>query len=147
MSSETLKKIRVRLADQQHPTGKRRRAGFIFEAQPIVVEVTDEQLKAIKEDDYLQILPGKATGKVTAQTPTGDEPPGPTVTTLSERSTKAALIKELTEVLHLTPETDFNPEATNKVLFQLIESTREKLNAEGNKGSEEDNDDDDDNDL
>jgi hypothetical protein len=55
MAKEKLHKIVVRLL-ANHPTGSRKRAGFVFGQNPSSVEVTDEQLAQIKEDQYLTIV-------------------------------------------------------------------------------------------
>ena len=39
-----------------HPSGTRRRAGFVFTVEPIVYEVTEEQKKEILADQYLRII-------------------------------------------------------------------------------------------
>lgn len=39
-----------------HPSGTRRRAGFVFTVEPLVYEVTEEQKKEILADQYLRII-------------------------------------------------------------------------------------------
>lgn len=39
-----------------HPSGTRRRAGFVFTVEPVVYEVTEEQRKEILADQYLRII-------------------------------------------------------------------------------------------
>lgn len=39
-----------------HPSGTRRRAGFVFGVDPVVYEVTEEQRKEILADQYLRII-------------------------------------------------------------------------------------------
>lgn len=39
-----------------HPSGTRRRAGFVFTVEPIVYEVTEEQRKEILADQFLRII-------------------------------------------------------------------------------------------
>lgn len=48
-------KIVVRVL-QNHPTGTRRRAWFVFGTQPTRVEVNAEELKMIQEDEHLLIV-------------------------------------------------------------------------------------------
>lgn len=39
-----------------HPSGTRRRAGFVFGVDPVVYEVTEEQRKEILADQFLRII-------------------------------------------------------------------------------------------
>lgn len=39
-----------------HPSGTRRRAGFVFTVEPVVYEVTEEQRKEITADPYIRII-------------------------------------------------------------------------------------------
>lgn len=39
-----------------HPSGTRRRAGFVFTVEPVVYEVTEEQRKEILADQFLRIV-------------------------------------------------------------------------------------------
>lgn len=39
-----------------HPSGKRNRAGFTFTTEPTAYEVTEEQEKQIREDQFLRII-------------------------------------------------------------------------------------------
>ena len=56
MSAENEIKTLVVCVKPNHPSGKRNRAGFTFTTQPLVVEVTEEQEKIIKEDSFLRII-------------------------------------------------------------------------------------------
>lgn len=133
--------IRVRLRNPNHPTGERRRAGLVFGVQPSIVEVTEEQLTAIKADTYLQILPNK--GQLPEEE--GDDEGGDDVTEVKlDRATKAQLVEILTNELKQVPGVDFEPGASNAILKQLIADLRAKA-AEGNK-SDDDSDDEDDED-
>lgn len=136
--------IRVRLRNQNHPTGQRRRAGLIFWAQPSIVEVSDEELKAIKADPYLQILPGGIN------TPEIDDEDGDQTGTTEiklDRATKPQLTKILVEELKQVPGVDFEPEASNAILKQLITDLRAKNAEDDEIEDDEDGDqDDDDND-
>jgi hypothetical protein len=134
--------IRVRLRNQNHPTGQRRRAGHIFGVQPTVVEVSDEELKAIKADSYLQILPGGANAPEGDEG--GDDEGEGTKEINLDRATKPQLVEILTSELKQVPGVDFEPGASNAILKQLIADLRAKA-AEGNK-SDDDSDDEDDED-
>lgn len=140
MSNSTTE-IRVRLRHANHPNGSRRRAGFVFGVQPSVVEVTEEQLAAIEADPYLQILPNK--GQL-PESEDGDDEGGEVVTEVKlDRATKPQLIAILTDELKLVPGVDFNPEASNAILKQLIVDLRAKA-ADGTTGNDEDDDEGDD---
>lgn len=142
--SNSSTEIRVRLRHANHPTGERRRAGFVFGVQPIVVEVTEEQLEAIKADQYLQILPNK--GVLPESEGDDGEDGDPVVTEVKlDRATKPQLIEILTNELKLVPGVDFNPEASNAILKQLVADLRAKA-ADGTTGNDEDDDDQDDDD-
>lgn len=47
--------ISVRLRDPNHPSGKRKRAGFEFDSTAQTIEVTDEQLEILESDPALKI--------------------------------------------------------------------------------------------
>jgi hypothetical protein len=133
--------IRVRLRHANHPNGSRRRAGFIFGVQPSVVEVTEEQLAAIESDPYLQILPNKGTLPENEDDGNGDDDDGAGEVKITDKTPKAQLVSILTNELKLVPGVDFNPEAKNEVLRQLIIDLRAKA-AEGNGDGQDDDDDD-----
>lgn len=141
------KSVLVRLTSQNHPGGQRRRAGVLVLVEPTTVEVSDEQLEALKADPYITILrdgetaqsgdddnddDGKGTG--------GDvEDPNKGL----ERKTKAQLTEILRDELKQLPGQDFNPEATNPALVALIVELRAKA-AEGDDDNDDDGDDSDD---
>jgi len=142
--SNSSTEIRVRLRHANHPNGSRRRAGFVFGVQPSIVEVTEEQLAMIKADEYLQILPNK--GALPESEGDEDEGGDPVVTEVKlDRATKPQLIEILTNELKLVPGVDFNPEASNAILKQLVVDLRAKA-ADGTTGDDEDDDQDDDDD-
>lgn len=142
--SNSSTEIRVRLRHSNHPNGERRRAGFVFGVQPSVVEVTAEQLAAIEADPYLQILPNK--GALPESEGDEDEGGDPVVTEVKlDRATKPQLIEILTNELKLVPGVDFNPEASNAILKQLVVDLRAKA-ADGTAGNDEDDEDQDDED-
>ena len=147
--------IRVRLKNQNHPTGERRRAGFVVTVQPTVIEVTDEQLEILQGDNYIQILPAK--GKIVPSNVPTNPNPEDIVTPLNSKTPKVELIRILVEELEQTPEQDFDPTATNKALLTLIETLREERknndgddqggqSGPGNEGGEFDQDPEDDDD-
>lgn len=143
--SNSTNSIRVRLRHQNHPTGQRRRAGHIFGVQPTIVEVSDEELAAIKADPYLQILPGGAEASIEGDgSDEDDEGPGTTEIKL-DRATKPQLVKILTEELKQIPGVDFEPEASNAILKQLITDLRTK-NADTDNSDDDSDDEDDDQD-
>lgn len=133
--------IRVRLRHANHPNGSRRRAGFVFGVQPSIVEVTEEQLQAIEGDSYLQILPMKGQAPENDGNDEEDEQ-GPSEVKL-DRATKPQLVAILTDELKLVPGVDFNPEASNAILKQLVVDLRAKA-ADGNDEEDDDDDDSDD---
>jgi hypothetical protein len=61
-------KINVRLIPN-HPTGSRRRAGFVFGAGWQEYDVTEDQLQEIREDNYLIIKEEKKTAPVKKEEP------------------------------------------------------------------------------
>lgn len=130
--------IRVRLRNANHPNGSRRRAGFVFWVQPSIIEVTEKQLAAIEGDTYLQILPNK--GDIPEIE--GDEDQEVVTEIKLDRATKPQLVEILTNELKLVPGVDFNPEASNAILKQLIADLRAKA-ADGNIGNDEDQDEED----
>lgn len=137
--------IRVRLRNQNHPTGNRRRAGHVFGAQPTIVEVSNEELDAIKADPYLQVLPMGASASIEGD---GSDENDEVVEVKLDRATKPQLVKILTEELKQVPGVDFEPEASNAILKQLITDLRVE-NEEGDwsdDDSDEDDDQDDEND-
>lgn len=133
--------IRVRLRNANHPNGSRRRAGFVFWVQPSIIEVTEKQLAAIEGDTYLQILPNK--GDIPEIE--GDEDQEVVTEIKLDRATKPQLVEILTNELKLVPGVDFNPEASNAILKQLIADLRAKA-ADGTTGNDDDDQDDDDSD-
>lgn len=62
-----------------------------------------------------------------------------------DRATKPQLVEILTNELKLVPGVDFNPEASNAILKQLIADLRAKA-ADGTTGNDDDDQDDDDSD-
>lgn len=137
--SNSTNSIRVRLRHQNHPTGQRRRAGHIFGVQPTIVEVSDEELAAIKADPYLQILPGGAEASIGGDG-SDDESGDDVIEIKLDRATKPQLVKILTEELKQIPGVDFEPEASNAILKQLITDLR----TSGSDTSDDDSDDEDD---
>jgi len=137
--SNSTNSIRVRLRHQNHPTGQRRRAGHIFGVQPTIVEVSDEELAAIKADPYLQILPGGAEASIEGDG-SDDESGDDVIEIKLDRATKPQLVKILTEELKQIPGVDFEPEASNAILKQLITDLR----TSGSDTSDDDSDDEDD---
>lgn len=141
--------IRVRLASQNHPSGQRLRAGIKVTNEPTSVEVTEEQLASLQADPYIQILKAaKATTPAVVVEPPKDEENK--AINLS-KANKVTLIKILIDELGQTPEKDFDPNASNKVLENLIISLREvKALESGDMNGQDDDDDgsqdDDDND-
>lgn len=113
--------IRVRLRNQNHPTGNRRRAGHVFGAQPTIVEVSNEELDAIKADPYLQVLPMGAIASIEGD---GSDENEEVIEVKLDRATKPQLVKILTEELKQVPGVDFEPEASNAILKQLITDLR-----------------------
>lgn len=142
--SNSTNSIRVRLRHQNHPTGQRRRAGHIFGVQPTIVEVSDEELAAIKADPYLQILPGGAEASIEGDG-SDDESGDEVIEIKLDRATKPQLVKILTEELKQIPGVDFEPEASNAILKQLITDLRTK-NADTDNSDDDSDDEDDDQD-
>lgn len=142
--SNSTNSIRVRLRHQNHPTGQRRRAGHIFGTQPSIVEVSDEELAAIKADPYLQILPGGAEASIGGDG-SDDESGDDVIEIKLDRATKPQLVKILTEELKQIPGVDFEPEASNAILKQLITDLRTK-NADTDNSDDDSDDEDDDQD-
>ena len=142
--SNSTNSIRVRLRHQNHPTGQRRRAGHIFGVQPTIVEVSDEELAAIKADPYLQILPGGAEASIEGDG-SDDESGDDVIEIKLDRATKPQLVKILTEELKQIPGVDFEPEASNAILKQLITDLRTK-NADTDNSDDDSDDEDDDQD-
>ena len=136
--------IRVRLRNANHPNGSRRRAGHIFGVQPTIVEVSDEELAAIKADPYLQILPGGAEASIEGDG-SDDESGDDVIEIKLDRATKPQLVKILTEELKQIPGVDFEPEASNAILKQLITDLRTK-NADTDNSDDDSDDEDDDQD-
>jgi hypothetical protein len=144
MSKTDITTIRVRLRNQNHPSGNRRRAGFLFTTDVSEVEVTPEQLELIQADEALYIMrehdaedtqepvittdttqdpviTGDQTGNSQGTGTTDDEPKQENL----KRANKGRLIEILATELKQVPETDFDPEATNDALIALIESLRQ----------------------
>lgn len=141
MSKTDTSTIRVRLRNQNHPSGTRRRAGFLFTTDVSEVEVTPEQLAVIQGDEALYIMreheeetqdpiittdttqtlvvTGDKTGNANGNGAGDEEPKQENL----KRANKGRLIEILIE-LKQVPETDFDPEATNDALIALIESIR-----------------------
>jgi hypothetical protein len=99
--------------------------------------VTEEQLTLIKNDPCLQILP---SNQVTEEDGDDEEDENKTVEVKLERATKPQLIEILTSELKQKPGEDFNPEASNAVLKQLVIDLRSK-----DDGDDEEDEDDEEN--
>ena len=135
--------IIVRLKDGNHPSGQRNRAGVLVTIEAREVEVTPEQLEAIKNDPAIAILKAKEATAETGGDTDENEDPNKGLAKL----TKAKLIEILINELKQEPQKDFNPEATNPALVALITELRAKPAEIGDgDGNGDDNDDDDKND-
>lgn len=133
-------KIRVRLASQNHPSGQRTRAGIKVTNEPTSVEVTEEQLQLLQSDQYIQILKAeKPTTLAVAQEAEKNDENKPV--NLS-KANKVTLIKILVEELGQDAEKDFDQNASNKVLENLIITLREakEMDSGENNGAQDDDD-------
>lgn len=118
-----------------HPTGVRRRAGYVFGTKPSVVEVTKEEKKLIVDDPFLAIvtkglalkdgLKNKNGSKKKAKKP--EEGKNDNSGNVDETEDRNKLMqkskKELVEILEALGKIegeDFNKDATKNDLTSLI---------------------------
>lgn len=129
--------IIVRLKDGNHPSGQRNRAGVLVTLEAREVEVTPEQLEAIKNDPAIAILKAREATAETGDESGANEDPNKGLAKL----TKAKLIEILIQELKQEPNKDFNPDATNPALVALIIELRAKPAETGDEdgdGNDED---------
>lgn len=146
MSNPETTTVKVRLRDQNHPSGQRTRAGITVHIDARDIKVTEAQLEALQNDPYIQVLRSKAPVQPEASTkkePEDVKDPIIAPVVKLERLNKGQLIDILVNQLGQVPEKDFQPDATNDNLMNLIRVLQETKATEGEDDGAEDQDDDD----